>query len=98
MTNYMTDIQADSVIDSLQKTFAKRRVAKSVINEKKYNLILSLKIDELGYCISHIEQLSKSDRVNFLTNIVDFFSDKELRNNNLKTIFSKFRDDLECIV
>jgi hypothetical protein len=94
----ITEHQADKVIDALQKTFAQRRLVKNIVNNKDFKSILTLKKNELTCCLSYIERLDKVNRVLFLTNIVDYFTDKELRNDNLKSIFSKFRNELECIV
>jgi hypothetical protein len=99
MTEYqiMTDYQADILIESLQRTFAKRRLAKNIIYQGNYESIISLDDEQLICCLAYIEQLSSGDRIELLTKIVDFFSDKELKNKNLISIFSKFRNDLVFI-
>jgi hypothetical protein len=93
----ITDHQADLIIDSLHRTFKKRRAVKNIIDHANYGSILNLNKEDLEYCTLYMEQQSKSERIISLTNIIDFFSDGDLKHENLKTIFWKFKTDLAHI-
>jgi hypothetical protein len=91
------DLRTDMLIERLSALFKKRRAIRDIINNRCYKSLLLLNQNDLGVCIEYLKKQQPKSRINTITNIIDFFSESELKHHNLKSIFLEFQNDLNII-